>query len=238
MNIKVHTVIRDITGKTGCSIIEAILNGERKAENCLLFVDTRIKATKATIIASLEGNFRKEHLFTLEQSYRFYRFYQQQIACCDAQIQAFLQSFEVSRDTSTGTLDPQEEPKAVQKKKKKNTPSFDIRKHLKSIHGVDVVATYGMSEVAAGEVLGETGTDQSKWPNEKHFVSWLNLCPNNKIPGGKLISSTLLKKKPNSASQAFRSAANVVQRSDHWLGDYFRSMKEGGQQIRHSGHRQ
>ena len=228
MNIKVHTVIRDITGKTGCSIIEAILNGERKAENFLPFVDRRIKATRATIIASLEGNFRREHLFTLEQSYRFYQFYQQQIACCDEQIQAFLQSFEVSQDTSTDAANKQEEQKPAQKKKNKNTPSFDIRKPLKRIHGVDVVAIYGMSEVAALEVLAETGTNLSKWPNEKHFVSWLNLCPNNKISGGKLISSTLLKKRPNSASQAFRSAANAVQKSDHWLGDYFRRMKAKG----------
>jgi hypothetical protein len=38
----------------------------------------------------------------------------------------------------------------------------------------------------------------------------------------------LMKKKPNSASQAFRNAANAVQRSDNWLGDYFRRMKAKG----------
>jgi transposase len=78
------------------------------------------------------------------------------------------------------------------------------------------------------EILAETGTDMSKWENEKHFVSWLNLCPNNKISGGKLISSMLMKKKPNQASQAFRMAANAIQRSDNWLGDYFRRMKSKG----------
>jgi transposase len=76
--------------------------------------------------------------------------------------------------------------------------------------------------------MSETGTDLSKWPTEKHFVSWLNLCPNNKISGGKLISSQLLKKKPNAAAQAFRYAANALQRSNHWLGDYFRRMKTKG----------
>src|SRR5205823_4244434 len=74
----------------------------------------------------------------------------------------------------------------------------------------------------------ETGTDLSKWENDNHFVSWLNLCPNNKISGGKLISSMLLKKKPNPASLAFRAAANAVQKSNHWLGDYFRRMKAKG----------
>lgn len=99
---------------------------------------------------------------------------------------------------------------------------------MERIHGVDVLAIYGLSETGGLELLAEAGTDLSKWKNEKHFVSWLNLCPNNKISGGKLISSQLLKKKPNPASQAFRQAANSVQKSNHWLGDYFRRMKTKG----------
>ena len=78
------------------------------------------------------------------------------------------------------------------------------------------------------EVLAEIGADLTKWPTANHFKSWLNLCPNNKMSGGKLISSKLLKKKPNAASQAFTIAANTVQRSNHWLGDYFRRMKGKG----------
>ena len=93
---------------------------------------------------------------------------------------------------------------------------------------MDVLAIYGLSEISALEILAETGTDMSKWGSEKHFASWLNLCPNNKVSGGKLMSSRLLKKKPNAASQAFRMAANSVQRSNHWLGDYFRRMKAKG----------
>ena len=78
------------------------------------------------------------------------------------------------------------------------------------------------------EVLAEIGADLTKWPTANHFKSWLNLCPNNKMSGGKLISSKLLKKKPNAASQAFRISANTVQRSNHWLGDYFRRMQGKG----------
>ncbi|MEJ7769698.1 MAG: transposase [Chitinophagaceae bacterium] len=77
-------------------------------------------------------------------------------------------------------------------------------------------------------MFGETGTDLSKWENEKKFISWLNLCPNNKVTGGKVFSSRLMKKRPNIASQAFRQAANGLSKSDHWLGDYFRRMKAKG----------
>ena len=90
------------------------------------------------------------------------------------------------------------------------------------------MAIYGISETSGLEILSETGTDLSRWETEAHFRSWLNLCPNNKISGGKIISSKVMRKKPNAASQAFRYAANGVQRSDHWLGDYFRRMKAKG----------
>lgn len=90
----------------------------------------------------------------------------------------------------------------------------------------------GISEIAALEIVSETGTDLSKWNSRNHFVSWLNLCPNNKISGGKLISSQVLKKKPNAAAAAFRTAANTMCRSKSWIGDYFRRMKtKGGQKY-------
>lgn len=118
------------------------------------------------------------------------------------------------------------------KKKNKNTPCYDVRYYLQQIHKVDVMDIFGLGDISALEILSETGTDLSKWPTGPHFVSWLNFCPNNKITGGKLISSKLMKKKPNNAAQAFRAAANGLKLSDNWLGDYFRRMRaKGGQKF-------
>ena len=234
MNIKFHTVINDITGKTGKAVVEAIISGERNAANFLPFIDHRIKADHETIQKSLEGNWREEHLFTLKESYEFYKMYQERIAVCDAQIEKQLQQYEASQNEGEMRTDATEKKDASvnlpakKKKKDKNHPKFNVRGYLERIHGVDVLAIYGLSDTGGLELLAETGTDLSKWENELHFVSWLNLCPNNKKSGGKIISSKLMKKKPNAASQAFRNAANAVQRSDHWLGDYFRRMKAKG----------
>ena len=232
MNIKFHTVISDITGKTGKAVLEAILTGERNAQNFLPLISKRIKADKETIVKSLEGNWRDEHLFTLQNSYEMYKTYRQHIENCDAEIEKRLQQYEAIRNEGVIELakvqDGENKAKKIKKAKDKNHPRFDVRGYLERIHGVDVLSIYGLSETGGLELLSETGTDLSKWKNEKHFVSWLNLCPNNKISGGKLISSNLMKKKPNPASQAFRQAANGVQKSDHWLGDYFRRMKAKG----------
>lgn len=116
----------------------------------------------------------------------------------------------------------------LRKKKNKNQPAFNIREYLKGILGTDVIAIYGISSTVALKVLGETGTDLSKWASEEKFVSWLNLCPNRKVFGGKLISSKLLSKKANLASQAFRMAANSLLASNNWLGDHFRRMRSKG----------
>jgi transposase len=224
MNIKIHSVISDVMGKTGKAIIEALLAGERDAASFLPYIDPRIKATRETLLKSLTGNWRDEQLFLLEENYRLHQQIEERIECCEKKIEFFLQQ-QTAKDQE-GILEASKTP--AKKKKNKNEPAFDVPHYLQQIHQVDVTAIYGISSSSALQILAETGTDLSKWETEKHFVSWLNFCPNNKITGGKLISSTVLKKKAGNAAQAFRAAANSLQKSNHWLGEYFRRMKRKG----------
>lgn len=228
MNIKLHAVISDITGKTGTAILSAIIGGERDPEKLLLLVDDRIKADRGTLYKSLQANWRDEYLFVLKQSYETYLHLQSQKDLYDQQIERVLDAFQKKMTPDQIIqVDP-----VNKKQKKRKQPKANIRKYLHAILGVDVIDIPGISEIAALEIVSETGTDLSKWPSRNHFVSWLNLCPNNKISGGKLISSQILKKKPNAAAVAFRTAANTMCRSNSWIGDYFRRLKaKGGQKY-------
>lgn len=228
MNIKIHSVINDLMGKTGSAILEAIIAGERKADNFMQYVDSRIKADEETIKKSLTGNWRDEQIFMVAENYELYKYVQKKIISCEDKIEQYLQK--QAAVNNEGFIENMvSEPKSTSKKKKtKNQPLFNVKSYLHKINGVDVTEIFGISENTALEIFAETGTDLSKWETEKHFVSWLNVCPNNKISGGKLISSTVMKKKASNATQAFRSAANSLQRSNHWLGDYFRRMKAKG----------
>ena len=236
MNIKIHTVIRDIMGKTGKAIIEAIINGERVAKNFLPLVDGRIQASEEEIEKSLEGNWRSECLFIVKQCYRQYQELQAHIGECEKEIELILVQMAGARNE--GVIESEEAKvlsgnknkadRKTAKKKSKNAPKYNVRKYLEQIYEVDVLEIFGVSETTALEILSETGTDLNRWPTANHFVSWLNLCPNNKITGGKLVSSKIMKKLPNNAAQAFRAAANGVRRSDNWLGDYFRRMRAKG----------
>jgi len=237
MNLKIHTVISDITGKTGKAIIEAIIEGQRKASNFLSLIDERIQASEEEILKSLEGNWRTECLFLVKQSYAQYKQLQAHIGDCEKEIEEILQGMVAAANEGvieTGPAHGSAEKKVGglnQKKKKrknKNAPGYDVRNYLRQIHGVDVLDIFGISEITALEILSETGTDLSRWETCNHFSSWLNLSPNNKITGGKLVSSKLMKKTPNAAAQAFRAAANGLRRGNNWLGDYFRRMRAKG----------
>lgn len=99
--------------------------------------------------------------------------------------------------------------------------------YLKSIYGVDITKIYGISGLTGLEILSEVGTDMSKWKTAGHYVSWLGLSPNNKISGGRLLSSSVQKKK-NRAGQAFRMAASTLWNSKNMLGDFYRRKRAIG----------
>ena len=222
MNIKVHTVISDILGKTGTLIIKAILSGERDPEILAGLADGRIKASKEDMVKSLEGDWRPEHLFELKHSYEIYGYHQTKIEECNQQIEQ--QLLEQIADKNDGDISFLNTNKTRTKSGPKNQMSFDLILYLKSLLKTDPTEIFGISEISTLEIVSETGTDMSKWPNEKHFTSWLGLAPNNKISGGKIISSRIMKKKHN-AGQAFRMAANSLYRSQNPLGDYYRRIK-------------
>ena len=182
MNVKLQHVIRDITGKTGMDIIEAIVRGERSPRRLAQLRDPRIKSDEKTIAKSLRGHWRQEHIFELTQALELYRTYQDKISQCDGEIEAQLERFE---DRSDG------EPPAPNGKKRnqKNAPRFDVQGQLYRMTGVDLTRIDGVDGFTALKVISEIGTDMTKWPTAKHFASWLGLSPNNRITGGRVMSS-------------------------------------------------
>ena len=154
----------------------------------------------------------------MAQALELYRFYQDKIAECDREIEAQLERFE---DHSHG--DPPA-AKSGRRRSKGNAPRFDVWTHLYRMTGVDLTRIDGVDGFTALKVISEIGTDMTKWPSAKHFASWLGLSPNNRITGGKVISS---KTKPSAsrAAAALRLAANALHRSDSALGAFLRRKK-------------
>lgn len=220
MNLKLQIVISDILGKTGLSIVEAILKGDRDPDQLIRLKDHRIKAGDEEIKKSLEGIWKEEYLFMLQQAYEGYRFYQSQMRACETKIkeQLLTQAARVLEGDMTG-LDIE-----LKKKPRKNQFSFNAEKLLAVVLGVNLCEVDGISAVSAVELLSEIGTDMSQWKSSKHFAAWLNVVPNTKITGGKIISSTIQRKK-NEAGQTLRMCASTLSTSKTPLGAYARKMK-------------
>jgi transposase len=143
-----------------------------------------VKASEEQIARSLEGHWQEDLLFVLRQEQDGYEFCQKQMAECDRRLKQYLQQRE---DRSQGATLPEEKRKERRRKKKKgNAPGFDLRAELFRMTGTDLSQIDGIDVTTAMTILSEAGWDMSKWKTEDHFVSWLRLCPDNRISGGKI----------------------------------------------------
>lgn len=204
MNLRLDVVLSDITGKSGMSIIQAILNGERDGNALSKLADNRVKRTKAEIADALQGEWNDELLYELEDCYDIYITLQSKIKNCDKKLENLLKEF---------TQDSQHDIKDVSLVKKqmkgKNQPKFKLNELSYRYYGVDLFAIEGVSVSTVLTLISEIGLDIHKFNTSKQFCSFLRLAPNNRISGSKVISSRT-PKGTNKFALALRNAANTI----------------------------
>lgn len=220
MNIQLANVISDISGQTGLAIIRAIVGGERDPQNLAKMKDYRIQASLEAIAKSLHGNWRQELIFALRQALALYDAYQSKIAECDHQIHAHLGTFADNVDAREKPLPPRKSSKRLYG----NSAQIDLRDELYRISGVDLTCIDGVDVITAQTIISEIGLDMTRWRTEKNFASWLGLCPNNRITGGKVIKRAT-RHVINRATHALRMAASTLRNSQSALGANFRRLK-------------
>jgi len=218
MNLQLHHVISDITGQTGLAIVDAILAGERNPFALAKLRHDRIKASEEVIAKSLVGDYRPEHIFTLQQSLAAYRSYQKFIDDCDREIRRSLKEFKPPRQPDASASDSQKCPT--------KTSSTDgvLGTELKRVFGVDLTKIPGIRFGIAQTLFGEIGPDFTKFRSASAFASWMGLCPDNDISGGKILWVGTRKVKCRAAT-ALRMAAQSLHHSKSALGDFYRRMR-------------
>jgi hypothetical protein len=105
-----------------------------------------------------------------------------------------------------------------------NEPAFDLKAELFRIAGVDLTDVPGISSITAHTILMEVGPDVSRFRNASAFASWLGLCPEKQVSGGKILS-TRSRKVKNRAAIALRLGAHCLYRAKNYLGEFHRRMK-------------
>lgn len=226
MNVQVGTQLTDLGGASGMDIIRAIVGGERDVNKLYTFIRKGVKTPKAEIIKALQGTWQEQHLFELRQLLQSYDLSSQQIRACDAEIELLLEHW--CTENGVTPPDPKEPPTPSEKKATdgKNLPPLRVTKMIRLATGVDALSIGGINGGCFLDIVAETGTDLSQFPSANHYSSWLGLAPNNKISGGKILSSKT-PKRPNRAAYAFRQAANAVGRSNnHELKPFFHRIQK------------
>lgn len=219
MNLRLTNVLSDITGVTGMQILRAIIAGERDPRVLAQFRNERCARSEAEIEKSLQGHYKPEQVFILQQAVELFDFYDRQVQHCDAEIEAIYAQFGPPQDPGTPPPAPRTQ------KRRKNQVHFDLASALYRMSGgIDLTQIDGVDELTLLKVLSEIGTDMSRWPTEKHFTSWLRLCPNNKITGGKVIQRGV-QPTTNRATTALRLAAASLHHNDSALGAFYRRIR-------------
>jgi transposase len=222
MNVRLTNVVSDITGLTGMKIIRSILGGERDPLKLAEHRHHLCAHSEEEIVQSLVGNYRPEHLFALKQAVDAYDFYNRQIAECDEEIERNYSVIKPKIDERENPLPPSK--KSNPSARSANEPSFDLRTYLYRLAGVDLTVIDGINTLTAQTVLTEVGADMSPWPTEKHFTSWLGLCPHNDKSGGRVLKRGT-KKTKNRVNTALRMAAQSLHHSNSVLGEFYRRMR-------------
>ncbi|SHG02330.1 Transposase IS116/IS110/IS902 family protein [Bacteroides faecichinchillae] len=221
MNIKLNIVLSDLTSKSGQNIIAAINAGERRPKELVKLVHYKVKASREDILKALEGVWREECLFELKQATEYYYFLQNQTLECDKKIEEQLEIITAKYAEGDITRLKQE---TVKKYRRKNELNFNVNPYLKRILEINVLKIYGFSDETALTLFAEVGSDLSGFATANKFASWTGLAPNNKISGGKIISSRLPNKK-HDVKKALIQAANSLYRSNNAMGDCYRRLK-------------
>ena len=221
LNFRLDVVVNDICGLTGLAIIADICKGNLDPQLLATLRHGNCKKSEEEIAKALKGNNRADFLFGLKQEYESYLFYQKKIEDCDKQINSFLKN-QINTNPDKKKLHTDDKK---HKRINKNTiKGIDLNQaSFQYFGGVDLMKIEGLSHSTILTIMSEVGPDGfHKFKSAKEFASWLRLAPNNKISGGKVLSSKT-PKGSNRLKIALRQAANAIGNlKDTHLSDFFR----------------
>ncbi len=224
MNLHLHHVLSDLTGQSGLRILDALLAGEREPAQLAALRDPQVKAPQETVEKALQGDWREEHLFVLRLALDSYRYVQEQLRSCDAQIEQLLAACDSQAAPEAAPPPPKNAPRGKSRKNQIHLPRTDLRTELFRLLGTDLTQTPGLGPATVAALFAELGAELSAFPTSKRFCSWLALCPDPSKSGGKVLRHKTRGVKHRVAN-LFRLAAQSLHHSDTPLGRFYRQMR-------------
>jgi transposase len=220
MNVKLQHVVRDLAGKTGLAIVDAVLAGERDPRVLAMLRDYRCRSDETTFVRAMTGTWREECLLILRQARDDHRHYQSQIDECDRAIETLLNTIITAQPAATIVSPSKPKPSS-----NKHAPSFNAHQLLATIYGVDLTTIPGVNATSLLKLSGEIGFTIDPWPTPWHFASWLRLCPDPQRSGDKPLRKRGSPATATRAAQIFKEMALGLHHDQGPLGQRFRAVR-------------
>jgi len=227
MNIRLDQVQCRNNNKGPMRIIEAICNGERNPNTLmqLFYRQGKAIATEEQKLMSLHGQWNDEYIFVMKEELNHHRFIEKQIASFDKRIVKMIETRMKEKMRQNPKLKNYHPVKKTNNTGNNDVPIAADKVVYTLSGGIDIGAIYGVGNNLLLTLLSEVGLDlKSKFKTEKQFVSWLHLCPNLKMSGGKILSGKT-RHYHNALKTAFRDSANRMKNSANFLGVFFRRVQ-------------
>ena len=222
MNIKLSSVLRDITGDSGMAIMKAILAGERDPHKLASLAHFRCKTPRENIAKALEGTWNRAHMLELRQAMETYETKRNQVIECEKEMEAIIRQNVPSREEKS---DDNKFTLSKKQRKPKYEVHFDIERMGFDAWGINAMTIPGISEAGLLRLLSELGPDFiDRFPSPSKFCRWCNVAPRDNISGGKILSCHL-QKRSSVVGQVFRQAAMSLSRNNSALGIHYRKMR-------------
>jgi transposase len=196
-NIKLTSVVTDITGKSGRALLSALLQGEQDPQVLADLARGRMREKREQLVQAVQGTLREHHRFLLKSQLRQLDFLDEQVGELDHEIAQRLGIPRGPDDPDPSTGQPATEQGAAASPAGEATQSTepqpmapDRPTSLRSAQVIGILDEITGINVRIGEmVVAEVGTMVDRFPTEAHLVSWAGLCPEAKISAGKRLST-------------------------------------------------
>ena len=203
--IKLDCVASDILGVSGRAMLDALLAGQRDPAALADLARTQLRGKRELLIEAFEGvRFNADHALLIGGILRHIDFLELEIAALNDAIETHLKT----------ATDPEGQ-----------TVAFDAAVTL-------LCSLPGIAARGAQMMLGEFGTDMTRFPTDKHFASWAAQCPGNHQSAGKRKSGRT-RRGPTWLDSALHDAAMgaIRAKDQHFERKYRRIKARSGHMV-------
>lgn len=211
-NLKLASVVTDITGVSARTMLAAIVDGE--TDPCVMadLAKGRLREKRAQLESALQGRVREHHRFLIAQHLEHLDFLEAQVAAFDTLIAAWIDPA------------PTDGPPASPPPTDGNAPpdSADERPLTWAQAQVIWDSIPGIGSRIAEHMVAELGADLARFRDASHLASWAKLCPGTHESAGKRTSAAIGQGNPWLRTSLVQAAHAAVRMRESRLAQVYR----------------